>query len=383
MGVWMMLSEVVRAGNIFFQRVMDIDATKGEMIKEGIERKLTQLADAFIHACGLGLEVAISFCDVHALMNRRFHTELSYVRVNGNKCELFFHDRLIESRDPDAGFVFIAKSWVLLMVIAQMIAETPDIRSEFVFEIGDTGSLDQVSFNSSDPRACLILDHQFAASNGYANFRSLCNSTMVDWNARIPKIFWRGSTTGIRAYLPPGPGEPDDLNWLPRLRLCRAVQSERLRDLCDVGVSAIVQIQEPYLIERIKQSGLMKDRTARDHFMRYRGAFDIDGNANAWSGLFCSLLGASCVLKIGSSRGFRQWYYPDLQPWIHFIPVKPDLSDLEDAVRWFASHDMQAREIAAHGRELAVSIDMKSAVQASVVNLRRFCDRMNSVRRAS
>jgi hypothetical protein len=378
-----MLSEVIRCGNAFFQRVMDIDAKKAEMSKEDIEHNLTKYVTDFIEAGCLRLDVAISFFDVHALMNRKFHTELSYVRLNGNKCDLLFHHRLIEFRDPNAGLVFVAKVWVLLMVIAEMIAETPDVRSEFVFEIGDTGSLDQASFNSSAPGACLILDHQFAASNGYADFRALCNSTMVDWNARFPKVFWRGSTTGSRIYTPPGPGEPDNLNWLPRLQLCKVVQSEGLRELCDVGVSAITQIQEPYLIDRIKHSGLMKDRAARENFMRYRGVFDIDGNANAWSGLFCSLLGASCVLKVGSPNGYCQWYYPDLQPWVHFIPIRSDLSDLNDSVQWFAANQLKARDIAANGRELAVSIDMKSAVKASVFNLRRLCERMNTVRRAS
>jgi hypothetical protein len=376
----MKLSYVVRAGNAFFQRVMDIDVKKAEMATEDIERYLTSNITEFVQAGGLGLEVAISFCDIHALMNRQSHTELSYVRLKGNRCELLFHSKLIEFRDPNAGFVFVAKSWVLLMVIAQMIAESPDVQSEFVFEIGDTGSLDQVSFNSSDPGACLILDHQFAASNGYADFRSLCASAMVDWEARIPKVFWRGSTTGIRTRAPPAPGEADDLSWLPRLRLCKLVQSEELRELCEVGVSAIAQIQEPHLIDRISSSGLMKDRTPRDHSMRYRGAFDIDGNANAWSGLFCSLLGASCVLKVASPRGFQQWYYPKLHPWHHFIPIQSDLSDLADAVQWFAAHDSQAREIAACGRELAVGIDMESALRASACNLRRFCERMASAR---
>ena len=264
-------------------------------------------------------------------MQRRFHTELSYVRVNGIRCELLIsRQSSIEFRDRNAGFVFVAKLWVLLMVIAEMSAHAPGVRSEFVFEIGDTGSLDQVSFNSSHPGACLILDHQFASSNGYADFRSLCASAMVDWDARIRQVFWRGSTTGIRLQTPPGPGEPDDLSWLPRLRFCKLTQAEELRELCDVGVSAIVQMQEPHLIDRIAGSGVTRERTPRDYSMRYRGAFDIDGNANAWSGLFCSLLGASCVLKVASPQGFRQWYYDGLEPWVHFIPVRPDLSDLRE-----------------------------------------------------
>src|ERR1700722_19558202 len=246
----MMLSEVVRAGNLFFQHVMEIDVKKAEMSKQDIARSLTRYGIEFVQACGLGLDVTISFCDVHALMSRRFHTELSYVRLNGKKCELLFHDKLIEFRDPNSGFVFVAKSWVLLIVIAEMITQAQEVRSEFVFEIGDTGSLDQVSFNSSDPEACLILDHQFAASNGYEDYRSFCASALVDWDARIPKVFWRGSTTGNRVHTPPDSDEPDDFSWLPRLRLCRLAEWGGPRKLSRGRMRRTAKIDEPYLIDR-------------------------------------------------------------------------------------------------------------------------------------
>jgi hypothetical protein len=113
--------------------------------------------------------------------------------------------------------------------------------------------------------------------------------------------------------------------------------------------------------------------------MHYRGVFDIDGNANAWSGLFCSLLGASCVLKIASAQGFRQWYYADLKPWENYIPIQSDLSDLPEAVRWFHAHDSQVREIATRGRELALSIDMKTAVKTSAANLLHWFKRKNLI----
>ena len=142
-----------------------------------------------------------------------------------------------------------------------------------------------------------------------------------------------------------------------------------MRDFCDVGISGLIQTPEPHLRERIAAAGFLKKQVPREEFMRYRGVFDIDGNANAWSGLFCSLLGASCVLKVTSQQGFREWYYSDLKPWHHYIPIQSDLSDLSQAVHWFAEHDAQAREIGARGRELALEIDIKSAVRASTGNL--------------
>jgi hypothetical protein len=61
-----------------------------------------------------------------------------------------------------------------------------------------------------------------------------------------------------------------------------------------------------------------------------RGIIDIDGNANSWDGLFWKLLSNSVVLKVESNNS--QWYYSQLKPWHHFVPVKADLSDLVEKV---------------------------------------------------
>ena len=85
--------------------------------------------------------------------------------------------------------------------------------------------------------------------------------------------------------------------------------------------------------------------------------------------MFCSLLGASCIVKVASPNGYRQWYYDRLIPWENYVPIRSDLSDLEQAVAWFARHDAEAQRIDARGRELAVSIDLTSGLAASAANL--------------
>ncbi len=192
----------------------------------------------------------------------------------------------------------------------------------------------------------------------------------MPWEERGDRVFWRGSTTGRRAFAPPAEGEADALDWLPRLRLAKLSRQDALRHGCDVAITDLVQVPEAHLAERIRQSGLMAPRVPRAQFMRARAVFDIDGNANAWSGLFCSLLGGSCVLKIASFQGFRQWYYDRLVPWEHVVPLKADFSDLPDQVAWVRQHDAQAREIAERGRALAEAIDLPSAIEESARNLR-------------
>jgi hypothetical protein len=39
-------------------------------------------------------------------------------------------------------------------------------------------------------------------------------------------------------------------------------------------------------------------------------------------------------------------------PWVHFVPVKNDLSDLLETINWLRQNDAKAKEIALNGRSL-------------------------------
>ncbi|BGP32207.1 hypothetical protein JCM10296v2_003987 [Rhodotorula toruloides] len=88
----------------------------------------------------------------------------------------------------------------------------------------------------------------------------------------------------------------------------------------------------------------------------YKYMLDLDGNA--WSGRFHRLLSTnSVVLK---STIFPEWYAGWIQPWVHYIPLKIDYTDLFDIISFFAGdldgrngHDALAKQIADNGKEYA------------------------------
>jgi spore maturation protein CgeB len=43
----------------------------------------------------------------------------------------------------------------------------------------------------------------------------------------------------------------------------------------------------------------------------------------------------------------------DLKPYVHYIPVKADLSDLEEQYQWAEEHPQEAKQIAANALEYA------------------------------
>ncbi|SGZ26582.1 BQ5605_C024g09945 [Microbotryum silenes-dioicae] len=64
---------------------------------------------------------------------------------------------------------------------------------------------------------------------------------------------------------------------------------------------------------------------------KYKYVFDVDGNG--WSGRFHRLMSMkACVFK---STLFPEWYGDRIQPWVHYVPIKVDYSDLYDALTFF------------------------------------------------
>eukprot|EP00904_Undaria_pinnatifida_P007460 jgi/Undpi1/3844/HiC_scaffold_16.g07213.m1 len=56
----------------------------------------------------------------------------------------------------------------------------------------------------------------------------------------------------------------------------------------------------------------------------------------------------SVILKVESRCvADSMWYFPLLEPWVDHVPVKADLSDLEEKIRWCRSHDDECRKMAA------------------------------------
>lgn len=103
----------------------------------------------------------------------------------------------------------------------------------------------------------------------------------------------------------------------------------------------------------------------------YKYLIDVDGNSNAWSALFQKLLSGSVVLKVASQNNFRQWYYDDLIPWVNFVPVESDMSDLVEKVHWLLDHDGEARKIGENGAKLANQLTYLGELGKAFININK------------
>jgi hypothetical protein len=92
----------------------------------------------------------------------------------------------------------------------------------------------------------------------------------------------------------------------------------------------------------------------------YKYIIHIDGNVNAYR-LLTTMTTGSLILRVTSQ--YTSWVDHLLQHKVHYIPVKADLSDLLDVVRWCRQNDDRCREIASNGMKFAQSILSKKYIQ--------------------
>jgi hypothetical protein len=230
----------------------------------------------------------------------------------------------------------------------------------------DEGEQGALSFCGNHPDAILIPDYRFLQTLGYQEFRASVNRDWIPWSQRKPVVFWRSSAIGCMFE----PHDGDDWSWLPRVHLCdmaAGLAQQYPIDARITGIDPYIQETYPEYVPAIEQfSGAF---VAPLDFMGYRYLIDIDGSANAYAGYFQKLLTGSTVLKVASPRGLRQWYYDRLQPWVHYIPVAADLSNLESAIDFVLTHDREAYAIGQRGREVALAMTLESEMAHMAVTV--------------
>jgi len=242
----------------------------------------------------------------------------------------------------------------------------PEQQITIVVDFGDghdVGDYPRVAFSSSLPQALLVPDPYLYYNDDYAPYRQHVAEQALPWRQRKDQLFWRGGSGSPRLSAP-NPADPLDWNSQQRLQLLAAVKRSRHRDRLDVALSHVKTIEEDYLRQAVTHAGFLKPPVDKPVFLDYRYQLDIDGWSNSWS-LLDKLISGSCILKVASPSGFRQWFYDKLEPWKHYVPVTADLSDLDAAMDWALNHEDEAEQIAQAAQDVAATIRLEPDLQVA------------------
>jgi hypothetical protein len=153
------------------------------------------------------------------------------------------------------------------------------------------------------------------------------------WASKLRKAVWRGTMNG---------GSVKDWREMPRAKLVQRSLDDRNRtiDAAFAQHSNLGQLdaKRREQEEQATNASMTVPRMSERGYMKYRAILDTDGNA--WSGRFGPIMCYnSVVIKIESEVGFMAYYERELKPWEHYIPVHPNLTDLESAVAFAVNDD--------------------------------------------
>jgi hypothetical protein len=94
-----------------------------------------------------------------------------------------------------------------------------------------------------------------------------------------------------------------------------------------------------------------EDEWITDHEMiGYKYILDIDGNASTWDATAWKLNSGSVIFKVDGP--WTQWFYSEYLPYTHYIPIKDDMSDLQEKYQWCEEHPEECEKIVVNSKQL-------------------------------
>lgn len=165
----------------------------------------------------------------------------------------------------------------------------------------------------------------------------------IPWNDKKPTAVFRGGTTGCGVTIESNPRlklaylsstTKPDKNGIPYLDAGVTNWNLRPRKLQNQKYIQTIDIEKlPF--------GLASRLTPKEQ-AGYKYIINVDGHVSAFR-LSMELSMGSVILLIDSP--WKIWYRDMLVPYEHYVPVKEDMSDLIDQIKWCRENDEKCRKI--------------------------------------
>ena len=193
-----------------------------------------------------------------------------------------------------------------------------------------------------------------------------------EFERRIEIIKWRGSLHSSQYA--------NDSNYLQFPRYLLLLQSLKHPDIVDARLTN-------YSVENSDLGAALKKRLETtfgepaefipaEGFVRYKYLISIDGVGASWKRT-ATILASGAVLLL--QHRWTEFFYPGLKPWVHYVPVKDDISDLVQRYEWLREHPVEARSIAENGLRFAKAILYPIALQRYFAQVLTECSRLYKV----
>jgi hypothetical protein len=160
----------------------------------------------------------------------------------------------------------------------------------------------------------------------------------TNWEGKKNMVVFRGSNTGC--------GTTTSTNT--RLKLAKL--GTQHPQLLDVGITNWnLRIRKnkssEYLqIPNVENLQLVGKLTPEQQ-SNYKYLINVDGHVSAFR-LSLELSMGCCVLIVESAERWKMWFSDMLEPYVHYVPIRSDLSDLVEQVKWCQKNDSKCKAMA-------------------------------------
>lgn len=269
------------------------------------------------------------------------------------------------SRTREHADFFFERTFPLVQMLQACNSEVKTLSAQI--GDGDSSSGARFAYSSRVPHIIPLPDPFITLSQNFAEAQGISRSMGGNWHVRSSTVRWRGLDNGHgrKDCDPIGIFNPD---ILPRLRLVMLGRQIKYTDFALSGAQN--NADKPRYVD----ANMIKPRIPELDWVQDKFAIDIDGFTNTWSNMLVRMHLGCCVLKVASQQGYRQWYYDRIKAWEHYVPVKADMSDLEDKLDWVRSNDKKAHEIALNGQMFARSLTPEQNLADGARIIETYCN---------
>jgi Glycosyl transferase family 90 len=172
-----------------------------------------------------------------------------------------------------------------------------------------------------------------------------------EWSEKKNQAIFRGQFTG---RFPVGM-KSDMVKQLSSMEQCDLLHRCRLvyyssfnSTLIDAKLALPILDVRKNFPQEINGVPLYGDRVSIEDMLSYKAIIMLEGN-DVSSGLKWALYSNSVVLTQTPTK--TSWAMEELlEPWVHYVPLADDLSDVEEKMQWIIDNDEEAQMIALRGK---------------------------------
>lgn len=181
----------------------------------------------------------------------------------------------------------------------------------------------------------------------------------VPWDKRRPTAVFRGASTGAGVTI-----ETNPRLAAAYLSQITPLDASNMCPLLDAGITKWNlrprKLQSSPYLQTIDVQNLSSQKAgitvplvaplSPTEQAGYKYILHIDGHVSAYR-LSLEMTSGCCLLLVDSP--YFLWFRPLLKPFQHFVPVKADLSDLVERIRWCRKNDDACKQIAQNSADFA------------------------------